>query len=107
MHEQELHAVDALLEGIDHDEQPLLASELLVRRIHLRFSTGREFLVPDDMREAVRLSAESPTTWQHAFALAGLALTEVWEDLTGPSPMPRALLQWLASPTTPVRCPMP
>ena len=81
IYEEELYAVDALLERVDHDEQPLLASELLVRRIHLHFATGREFLALDDMRDAVRLSAASPASWQHAFALAGLALTEIWEDL--------------------------
>ena len=42
---------------------------------------GASFLSPDDMREAVRLSAASPASWQHAFALAGLALTEIWENL--------------------------
>jgi DNA-binding CsgD family transcriptional regulator len=81
INEQELYAVDALLERIDRDEQPLLAAELLVRRMHLRFSTGREFLVPGDMREAARLSATDPASWQHAFALAELAHTEIWEDL--------------------------
>lgn len=81
IHEQELYAVDALLERIDRDEQPLLTSELLVRRMHLRFATGREFLAPGDMREAVRFSAADPASWQHAFALAGLAHTEIWEDL--------------------------
>ena len=70
INEQELHAVDALLEHIDRDEQPLLASELLVRRMHLRFAAGREFLAPGDMREAVRLSARirqigsTPSPWR-------------------------------------------
>ncbi|WP_022884441.1 helix-turn-helix transcriptional regulator [Glaciibacter superstes] len=79
-HEEELRAVDALLERSDPGTQPLLVAELMVRRMHLRFSTGRSFLSPDDMREAVRLSGVEPASWQHALALAELAHAGIWQD---------------------------
>jgi DNA-binding CsgD family transcriptional regulator len=78
-HEEELRAVDLLLDITDPSIEPLLASELLVRRTHLRFATGG-FLWGEDLLEAVRLAAGEPTSWQHAFALAELARAEVWRD---------------------------
>lgn len=79
-HEEELRAVDLLLDGSDSEADPLLVAELLVRRAHLRFSTGRGFLSQSDMREAVRLSAAEPASWQHALALAELAHAGFWQD---------------------------
>ena len=58
--EQELAAVDDLLALVDREEQPLLAAELLVRRMDLRLTTGREFAGLDDVQEAVRISAPHP-----------------------------------------------
>ncbi|MBG0737946.1 AAA family ATPase [Paeniglutamicibacter antarcticus] len=77
-HEEELEAVEALLAGIDVATGPLDASELLVRRTHLLFSTGRAFMATKDMREAVRLAATEPTSWQYALALAELAHAGLW-----------------------------
>ncbi|HSO66002.1 MAG TPA: hypothetical protein VLQ78_12960 [Ornithinibacter sp.] len=42
-HEAEYGAVEALLTEVDEGADPLLVAELLVRREHLRFSTGRGF----------------------------------------------------------------
>ncbi|MHA6694315.1 helix-turn-helix transcriptional regulator [Homoserinimonas sp. A520] len=77
---EELKAIESLLDGLDRDAQPLLAAELLVRRMQLRFLSGLAFLAPDEMREAVRLAATEPLSWQHALALAELAHAESWED---------------------------
>ncbi len=79
-YEDELQAVDALLEVIERETDPLLAAELLTRRAQLRMFTGRAFTSPDDLREAVRLAAGSPNSWQHAVALAALCRVYVWQD---------------------------
>ncbi len=75
--EEELQAVDAILARSLPTSQPQRAAELLVRRTHLRFLTGR---APDqaDLREAVRLSASAPSSREHALALAELAQAELW-----------------------------
>ncbi|WP_185972526.1 helix-turn-helix transcriptional regulator [Georgenia yuyongxinii] len=76
--EEELTAVDQLLaEPLD---DPLAAAALRVRRMNLRHSTGRKFAGLDDVREAVRLSAPWPHSWQYAYALAELAHAEIWHD---------------------------
>lgn len=82
-HEEELRAVDLLLDDVDPGTDPLLVAALLVRRTHLRFSTGRAFFTLDDMQEAVRLSATDPASWQHALALAELAHAETWHGDPG------------------------
>lgn len=79
----ELHAVDRLLERSDTRAAPLLVADLMVRRAHLRFFTGQSFFSLADMREACRLSAIAPTSWQHAYALAELAHTGIWHDDPG------------------------
>jgi DNA-binding CsgD family transcriptional regulator/tetratricopeptide (TPR) repeat protein len=79
-HEDELDTVELLLGATDPSSHPLDVAELMVRRMHLRFSTGREFFDPNAMREAVRISAVEPGSWQHAFALAELAHAGVWQD---------------------------
>ncbi|MGO4385434.1 helix-turn-helix transcriptional regulator [Specibacter sp. RAF43] len=78
--EDELEAVEALLVVAGIDARPLDAAELLVRRSHLLFSTGRSFMTIGDMRQAVRLAAVEPASWQYALALAELAHVEVWAD---------------------------
>ncbi|AIY03696.1 hypothetical protein ART_4097 [Arthrobacter sp. PAMC 25486] len=78
--DEELEAVEALLSGPDIGTRPLEAGELLVRRAHLRFSMGRSFMTLGEMREAVRLTAVEPESWQHALALAELAHVGVWKD---------------------------
>lgn len=79
-HEEELTAVEALLARLDEGRQPLRVAELLVCRAHLRFSTGRGFLVPADLRAAVRLAEQDPSSWQHGLALAELAHATLWAD---------------------------
>lgn len=78
MYEEELRAVDAILTRTSPAAQPGKVAELLVRRAHLHFSTGRAFLDQEDLREAVRLSASDPTSREHALALAVLAEAELW-----------------------------
>ncbi len=70
----ELDAVERLLEVVDREERPEVVSEILVRRIHLRFLCRRQsdFRV-SDAEEAVAVSARRPDSWQHALALSQLA----------------------------------
>ena len=77
--EEELRAVEALLDGIAARDEPLVMAELLVRRMKLRFLTGREFLNKTDIVRAVELSSADPASWQYALALAELAHTELWQ----------------------------
>ncbi len=79
--EEELTAVDDLLGLLDRERDPLTAAELLVRRMILRWSTGREFAPLADVREAVQLSAGAPDSWQHAVAVAELADAELWHEV--------------------------
>ena len=79
-HEVEHGAVQALLDATDETEQPLLVCELLVRREHLRFSTGRGFLRVEPVRRAAELSRPWPDSWQHGFALAEVAHASLWAD---------------------------
>lgn len=78
--EDELEAVEALLAGIDPEQRPLDAAELLVRRTLLRFGSGLEFFSADALLEAVRLAECSPESWQYAFALAQLAHIGLWKN---------------------------
>jgi DNA-binding CsgD family transcriptional regulator len=84
--EEELAAIDDLLALVDREREPLVAAELLVRRMILRLSTGREFAGLADVREAVRLAAGDPGSWQYALAVAELADAELWHDVpSGPA----------------------
>ncbi|KRE23550.1 hypothetical protein ASG80_07590 [Agromyces sp. Soil535] len=74
----ELDAVESLLARVDPEAQPLVAAELLVRRMHLRDIAGQAFIDVDEMREAVRLAEADTTSPQYALALAELAHAEVW-----------------------------
>ncbi|MET4591584.1 AAA family ATPase [Arthrobacter sp. 754] len=74
----ELDAIEALLAATDVAAEPLEVSHLMVRRMHLQLSTGRAFFPMADIREAVRLSAAVPDSWQHAMALAELAHAGMW-----------------------------
>ncbi|MET3351090.1 UNVERIFIED_ORG: DNA-binding CsgD family transcriptional regulator [Arthrobacter sp. UYEF1] len=76
----ELEAIEGLLACIDASAEPLEVSHLMVRRMHLQFSTGQTFLPMADIREAVRLSAAAPDSWQHALALAELVHASMWHD---------------------------
>ncbi|HET6694115.1 MAG TPA: AAA family ATPase, partial [Pedococcus sp.] len=79
-HEVEHAAVEALLDATDESKQPLLVSELLVRREHLRFSTGRGFLRVEPVRRAAELARHWPGSWQYGFALAEVAQASLWAD---------------------------
>ena len=79
-HEVEHGAVQALLDATDETDQPLLVCELLVRREHLRFSTGRGFLRVEPVRRAAELSRPWPGSWQHGYALAEVAQASLWAD---------------------------
>lgn len=75
---EELDAVESLLARVDREAQPLVAAELLVRRMHLRDITGQGFIDVDEMREAVALAEADTTSAEYALALAELAHAEVW-----------------------------
>ena len=74
----ELAAVDALLEVTDRVAEPLVASELLVRRMLLRTTTGAGFIEVEDVRVAAELASVEPSSWQYALALAEVAHAEAW-----------------------------
>ena len=90
---QELAAVDELLELVDRGRQPLCTAELLVRRMLLRHGTGQRFAELRDVREAVQLTAEHPTSAQHALAMAELAHAELWHGLPGGAERARQAVQ--------------
>ncbi|WP_392545104.1 AAA family ATPase [Oryzobacter telluris] len=91
-HEAELDVVETLLGDLDETVDPLAVAELVVRREHLRFSTGRGFLRVEPMRRAVELTTPEPASWQHAFALAELAHASLWaDDPTAPGAAAAAL----------------
>ncbi|MGO4340235.1 helix-turn-helix transcriptional regulator [Pedococcus sp. 2YAF34] len=79
----ELEATEALL---DHTApEARVAAELVVRRQHLRFMTGRGFFDREELARAVELSGTAPDSWQHAFALAEAAHAALWaEDPAAP-----------------------
>ena len=74
----ELAAVDALLEVTDRVAEPLVASELLVRRMMLRTTTGAGFVEVEDIQVAAELASVAPSSWQYALALAEIAHAGSW-----------------------------
>lgn len=79
----ELESIEVLLGAPDAPGGPLARAELMVRRMHLQLSTGQGFFHLPDIREAVRLSAASPRSWQHALALAELSHAAMWHSEPG------------------------
>ncbi|MDR7159010.1 AAA family ATPase [Arthrobacter sp. BE255] len=79
----ELESIEALLGGTDLPGGALARAELMVRRMHLQLSTGQGFFPLPDIREAVRLSAAEPHSWQHALALAELSHATMWHNEPG------------------------
>ena len=77
---EELEAINLLLDEVQPAREPLRVAELLVRRAHLGYSTGATFHDVAEYREAVGLAAQSPDSWQYAYALACLAWAEYWHD---------------------------
>lgn len=84
-YEDELEAVESLLNSTDRIEKPLDVAELLVRRMHLRFSTGQAFISEIDMREAVALANADESSWQFALAVAELSHAELWHQTGEPA----------------------
>jgi DNA-binding CsgD family transcriptional regulator len=74
----ELDAVEALIARVDERAEPLIASELRVRRMHLRFMRGRSFIEVAEMQDAVRLASADTSSPEYALALAELAHAELW-----------------------------
>jgi DNA-binding CsgD family transcriptional regulator len=74
----EIEAVEMLLQRVDAEAEPLVVSELRVRRMHLRFMRGLAFIDVGEMQEAVRLAATDPTSAEYAMAMAELAHAELW-----------------------------
>ena len=66
--------------GPTRASSPCSVSELLVRREHLRFSTGRGFLRVEPVRRAAQLARPWPGSWQYGFALAEVAQASLWAD---------------------------
>jgi DNA-binding CsgD family transcriptional regulator len=85
---EELAAIDEMLALVEREQQPLLATELMVRRMLLREETGRDFASLADATEAVQVSARHPGSAEHALAVAVLASAEVWHAM--PSSRARA-----------------
>ncbi|MFE5671738.1 AAA family ATPase [Agromyces sp. NPDC056523] len=80
---EELDAVEALLAMTDREAHPLVAAELVVRRVHLRFLSGQAFIELSDLQEAERLAAADPSDSVYALALAELAHAELWAGVDG------------------------
>jgi DNA-binding CsgD family transcriptional regulator len=74
----ELAAVDALIDATDRAAEPLVVSELLVRRMLLRTSTGAGFAEVSNVRVAAELASVAPSSWQYALALAEIAHAGSW-----------------------------
>lgn len=92
LYDAELAAVDALLGAVDPAAEPLAVARLLVRRIHLEYSTGRDFMNVTAVREAVRLSEAQPRSGAHALALSELVHSGTWHGVEGLEPLaPRAV----------------
>ena len=86
--EAELSAIDELLELVDSAGDPLLAADLLVRRMWLRQDTGREFAGAGDVSRSLELARDYPQSPQYARAMAAMARVEGWRGL--PSAWTRA-----------------
>ena len=83
--EEELAAVKNLLAVLNHEAQPLLTADLLVRRIDPHVITSQEIDSLEAARDAFRISAGHPDSPEHALAVAELALCELWHgERAGP-----------------------
>lgn len=91
-HQAELDSIDTLLAETDTHADPLLSAELVIRRMHLRFSTGAGFLSVEEARRAADLASVDEQSWQYAFALAECAHAGLWQnDPDAPANAERAL----------------
>ena len=78
-HRAELEAVQEILLEVDRAVAPAECAELLVRRMHLRFSLGLGFITRADSDEAARVGSAVPDSWQYALAVAEQAHAALWE----------------------------
>jgi DNA-binding CsgD family transcriptional regulator len=84
--EEEYQAVEEQLSMVDDVADPLLASELLVRRAQLRLMTGRQFSDLANPSRGVALAAGHPNSAELAMALAELAHQQLWQEVdSGPA----------------------
>lgn len=77
--EDEFAAVDALLDSIDRDTEPLRAAELLLTRQRARFRVAGGLAESAPAREALQLASDHPDGREYALALVELANAEVLE----------------------------
>ncbi len=90
--EQELVAIEDLLAIVESDADPLITTELLVRRFDLHIMTGRTLDVLEAARYAFRISVEHPSSAEHALAVAVLAQAELWQgEPSGPARVHEAI----------------
>lgn len=79
----QLESVEALLESVDDQTQPLEAGWLRVQRSRLWTLTELGSPSPGEARIAVELTRSSPSSWQHAYAEAGRPTRRDGEVVSG------------------------
>ncbi len=75
--DEELGAVEALLEGVDTELDPLRVAALDAWRAQLRFRLGHGQPV-ENLERAVALTADHPGTWQRTLVLAEYSRVLLW-----------------------------
>ncbi|HET7279348.1 MAG TPA: AAA family ATPase [Dermatophilaceae bacterium] len=83
-HTSELEALDELIALTDPHTSPAVAAELVIRRMHVRFSLGQGFISPEETARAAEMAAAEPDSWQYALAVAEQSHAALWagEDAT-------------------------
>jgi DNA-binding CsgD family transcriptional regulator/tetratricopeptide (TPR) repeat protein len=79
-HLRELEAVEELLTLTDPESEPDVVGELLIRRMHLRFSLGQAFISREDTDHAAEVASAAPDSWQYALAVAEQSHAALWAD---------------------------
>lgn len=74
----EWQAIDDLLGIVDRDAEPLLAADLLVRRMHLDFELGLQWNVLPVARAAERLAEPFPESREYARTQCAVAYSMMW-----------------------------
>lgn len=77
-HVRELEAVEELLTLTDPGQHPAVVGELLIRRMHLRFSLGQAFISREDTARAAEVASADPGSWQYALAVAEQSHAAHW-----------------------------
>ena len=81
-HLRELEAGGELLDLTDPAAEPAEVGELLIRRMHLRFSLGQAFINSEDASRAAEVARAAPDSWQYALAVAEQSHAAHWSDDT-------------------------